>query len=111
METLEFLAKGDEGVRSAGFSEYFNSFYDLIDHRSDALRRPANSAFSDLELMHLREVSQLMDDASDATPKNMSVDEFIATGWPSRIQPHAEAAIAVMRQRGTFSEDEENWTL
>ncbi|WP_327039620.1 hypothetical protein [Micromonospora maris] len=34
-------------------------------------------------------------------------DDFIASGWPGRIQPAARAASDVMQARGRFREDAE----
>lgn len=45
--------------------------------------------------------------ACDATPKNMTADELIATGRPKRIQPVAQEALDLMRDRGRFSEEHE----
>jgi len=50
---------------------------------------PSSSTISADERALLMNVSRLLDDACDATPKNMSADELIATGWPKRIQPVA----------------------
>ncbi len=106
MEAVETLADGDEGVRREWPAEYFESFYDWIPHRGDGGMRP-NSAISPDEVALLLEVSGILDDASDATPGNMTADELIATGWPKRIQPVAYKALNLMRERGQFSEEAE----
>ena len=106
MEAVETLADGDDGVRRDWPAEYFESFYDWIPHRSDGGMRP-NSAITADEGALLLEVSAILDDACDATPGNMTADEFIATGWPKRIQPVALKALSLMRARSQFSEEQE----
>ena len=106
MEAVETLADGDEGVRCVWPTEYFENFYDCIHHRRDGEMRP-NSAINPDEAALLREVSGMLDDACDATPRNMTPHELIATGWPKRIQPVACKALALMRARGRFSEEKE----
>ena len=36
-----------------------------------------------------------------------SIGELIATGWPDRIAPTAQAALQVMASRGVFSDEVE----
>jgi len=101
------LADGDDGVRREWPAEYFESFYDWTPHRGDGEMRP-NSAITADERASLLEVSWILDDACDATLGklgNMTADELIVTGWPRRIQPVAQKALALMSQRGRFSED------
>lgn len=104
MEAVLSLADGDEGVREQGADEYFERFYDWIPHRDHGAMRP-NSAVTAGEKALLLKVSNILDDACDATPRNMTDDEFIATGWPKRIQPVAEKTLILMRDRGRFSEE------
>lgn len=104
MEAVETLADGDQGVLRVWPVEYFESFYDWVPHRGDGGMRP-NSAISPDEYAMLLAISGILDDASDATPGNMTADELIATRWPKRIQPVASKALSVMRARGRFSED------
>ena len=106
MEAVEILADGDEGVRRELPAEYFESFYDWIPHRGDGEMR-FNSTMTDEERILLLEVSSILDDACDATTGNMTADEFIATGWPKRIQPVASKALGLMCERGRFSEAQE----
>jgi hypothetical protein len=93
-------------VRRVWPTEYFESFYDSIPHRDDG-GIPANSAVTADEGASLLELSGVLDDACDATPANMTAEEFIATGWPKRIQPVALKALKLMRGRGRFSEEKE----
>ena len=109
MEVVVTLAEGDDGVRRVWPTEYFESFYDLIPHRDDGEMRP-NSAITADERALLLEVSSILDDACDATPHNMTAHELIATGWPKRIQPVARKALILMRERGRFSEEQEEDT-
>ncbi|MET7710708.1 hypothetical protein [Micromonospora sp. NPDC005413] len=47
------------------------------------------------------------DSACAVKPRNDTDDDFIASGWPGRIQPAARAALDVMQARGRFREDVE----
>ena len=109
IEAVESLAEGDDGVLQVWPKDYFENFYDWIPHRDDGEMGP-NSAITAEERALLLEVSSILDDACDATPGNMTADEFIATGWPTRIQSVAQRAIALMCRRGRFSEDHEEST-
>ncbi|BCK75151.1 hypothetical protein AA0242T_0033 [Acetobacter aceti NRIC 0242] len=109
MEAIETLADGDDGARREWPNGYFESFYDWIPHRDDG-KMPTISTVSADERSLLTKVSRLLDDACDATPKNMTADELIATGWPKRIEPMAMQALNLMRQRGRFSEEQEEET-
>ncbi len=106
MEALAILADGDDGVRRLGPAEYFESFYDVIPHRDDGEMHP-NCTITTEERSLLFQVSRILDDACDATLGNMTADEFIAAGWPERIRPIALKALAIMRERSRFSEDQE----
>lgn len=106
IEAVETLADGDDGVRREWPVEYFESFYTWIPHRDDG-EMPPISAISAEERTLLLKVSRVLDDACDATPKNITADELIATGWPKRIQPVAQEALDLMRDRGRFSEEQE----
>ena len=106
METVDGLTDGDAGVHEIGFTEYFESFFDFIPHRDDGGPHP-NSAMTAEERELLLRLSQLVDEACDATPGTMSDDAFCRTGWPQRIQVLAQEAFETMARRGRFSEDEE----
>jgi hypothetical protein len=107
MDAVLILADGDDGVRRVSPTEYFEIFYDFIPHRDDREMWP-NSAIAADERALLLEVSGIVDAACNATcnatPDEMTAEEFIATGWPKRIQPLALKALNLMRERGRFKE-------
>jgi len=107
MEALETLASGDEGVHQVWPIEYFEGFYDFMPHGEGP---HPNSCISSEERIALLAVSQIVDEASDATPPVMTADELIAAGWPQCIRPVAQAALSLMESRGRFSEDVEEWS-
>ena len=106
MEAVHTIADGEEGVRREWPGEYFESFYTWIPHHNDGDMQP-NSAISPEERTGLLELSAILDEACDATPKIMSADEFIDTGWPKRMQPTAQKVLRLMLARGRFSEHRE----
>ncbi len=106
IEAVDTLAQGEHGVRQVWPNEYFEQFYDQIAHHKDGEMRP-NSAITREERCLLSELSQVLDQACDATPKIMTADELIDTGWPKRIQVVAQRALSFMLERGRFSEDRE----
>lgn len=105
MEALLALAEGDDRVREAGPSEYFEDLYDWVPHRADEIR--PNSALTEDEAALVLEVSLALDEACDTTPQMATIEELIAAGWPERIKPLAQAALKAMIKRGRFSEDVE----
>lgn len=107
MDALDMLGDGDEGVRVMGPGEFFESYYDWVPHRdSDGDPRP-NAAITPTEWSAIQDVSNVLDDACDATQGTRTADELIASGWPARIQPVARKALALMEARGRFSDDRE----
>ena len=106
MEVLLGLTDGNEEIEQWGPGEYFEGFYDWIPHRGDGGMRP-NSAITAEERALLVQVSNLLDDACDATPRDVTTDALIASGWPERIRPVAQRALSVMLQRGRFDEEHE----
>ena len=110
MEALEALSEGDGGVRSVGVGEYVEQFFDVINDDVPWHWRTW-SCFTSEEVERLDEVHNLLVAACDATPHITTDDDaFIASGWPSRIQPAALAALSVMQARGRFREDAEEET-
>jgi hypothetical protein len=106
IEAVDTLAKGECGVRQVWPDEYFEQFYDQIPHHKDGEMR-ANSAITLEERSLLLKISQILDQACDVTPKRMTADELIDTGWPKRIQAVAQRALTFLLERGRFSEDRE----
>lgn len=106
IDALEVLAGGDEGVRAAGTGEYVNQFFDTIDDDSPWHWREW-STFTAAEVTALDSVQRVLLEACAATPQICPDDEFVASGWPERIKPVANAALDLMRRRGRFREDRE----
>ncbi len=106
MEALEALSKGDSGVREVGLVEYVEHFFDVIDDDAPWHWREWTS-FTPHEIQALAEVQRLLRAACVATPDAHTEDEFIGSGWPTRIQPSARQALEVMRASGHFREDVE----
>ncbi|MBJ2153780.1 hypothetical protein [Paracoccus sp. IB05] len=109
MEVLEILAGGDESVREVGVGNFFEWFYDWLPHRDDDRQNSwaPNSAISDDELVAISAVRALLDDACDDTASDITDEELIASGWPSRLEPAALSALLLMQKRGRFSEEAE----
>ncbi len=106
MEAVSALAEGVDEALAWGFGEYFETFYDHIPHREDG-GLPALSTFNQAEISALKRVSSIVDAAADDTPQSMSEADFVASGWPQRIQVEAQAAVAVLNLRGRFCEEQE----
>lgn len=106
MEAVLGLAEGNDDVRRSGPVEYFENFYDFIPHRVVGRMR-TNNALTAEEVALLADVRAILDDACDATPRGVTANELIASGWPERIRPVARRALALMLQRGRFDEERE----
>jgi hypothetical protein len=106
IDAVEVLAGGPDGVRSASTAEYINMFFDVVDDDMPGDWRDL-STYTKAEVIELERVLGLMLDAVAATPEICTDDEFIASGWPERIQPFAARALATMLRRGRFREDVE----
>lgn len=104
MEALVALSEGTSGVRSVGVGEYVNQFFDAIDDESPWHWRDW-SCFTADEVERLDAVHELLKAACAATPWVDTDDDFIASGWPERIQPAARTALDAMQARGRFRED------
>ena len=103
LECFEYLAKSDEAVRTLGFREYFELFFDQF---------PYDGAWSlatldDAEIRATQEVLDMMRMALEATPSNMAGEDFIQSGWPERIQPLAVRAVQTFLTRGKSNEEAE----
>jgi hypothetical protein len=108
MEAVFTLAQGDEGVRRVWPSEYFESFFDFVPRGSTEWS--SNTALNEREKAKLLELAGLIDQACDATPMLMNAEEFIATGWPSKIQPLARQTLNLFIERGRFDEQKDEET-
>jgi hypothetical protein len=106
MESLEALAEGNIGVLRVRAVEYFEEFFDYVDDGTRTTWRTWSSLTAG-EVGALAQVLDLMDAASSATPQNLSTEDLVATGWPSRVQPYAAATLRMMRERGRFDEEVE----
>jgi hypothetical protein len=106
LESLEILARGDDGVRELGNADYVNQFFDWIDDEAPWDWR-AYSTWTPSEVAELDEVQQQLRRACDETPRICTDEEFISSGWPERVAPVAVRALAVLRQRRWFREDAE----
>ena len=106
IEALDTLAEGDDGVRAVGVVEYVEEFFDVIDDRAPWHWKEW-STFIPAEVTVIDRVQQLLLEACAATRGALEAEEFISTGWPTRIQAPATEAAALMRGRGRFREDVE----
>jgi hypothetical protein len=104
MESLDTLSLGYEGVQAVGFAEYFEQFFDVINDDAPWLWRQW-TCFTPEEVRALDAVQQILLEACAATPRLSAEKDFASSGWPSRIQPSAIAALDLMRARGRFRED------
>ena len=105
IETVEYLSQGDNSVKEMGFAEWVEMFFDWMP--SYAGSPYPNTAMTNDEYKAVLLLSELMIELIKQTPKNMTIEEFLNTGWPSRIQPHAVSTLILMRSRGKFSEEVE----
>lgn len=103
MEELHSLATWQGYLVEWGADEYFNGFFDFVPHEGVGL----NSAMTERELAALIGVQQLVIAACDATPRMVTAEQLIETGWPERIAPAARLALDLMWERGQFSEEQE----
>src|SRR6187401_179901 len=70
-------------------------------------RDAPNSALTESERALVAEVSSAVDEACDATPRDITADQLIASGWPARVSPLARRALDLMLERGRFDEERE----
>jgi hypothetical protein len=111
MESILWLS---EGVGSRGADEYFNQFYDQMSFDDQPF---PNTAMTASEAGRLRSLCDLMNRASAATTKNLSVEILRQSGWLATIQNEARHALEIFLQQGRCDEDqegepsvEEGWT-
>lgn len=102
IEKLQILSHGDECVVWEG-PEWIEGFFDYFPYEGDQFRE--NSAINSEERSALQPVIRAMQDLIATGAANLSEADFIASGWPKRIQPLAKAALATFLTRGRFSEE------
>ena len=103
MESLDWLAEGNDGVGSFGAGEWFEQFFDQ--HNEQRGRVFENEAMTAEERDAFLAVYRLMGEAAKSTPKKVTDEALISSGWPARIAPAAQAAVDLMMKRGRFSEE------
>lgn len=101
IDVIELLADGDDTVNLFGFGGYFNWFFDYFPEDGDFVPL---SSMSINETAAANELLKEMLSAAEATPQHMTEAEFIATGWPTRIQLIARRAIDTFLVEGRCAE-------
>lgn len=104
METLGALADGEDTIRQLGAGSYFNNFFLFF---PDELPLRPLSTVTPEEHQALTAVLAIMSQAADNLPRSLTEARLIASGFPQRIEPLAEAALDLMTRRGRFSEEVE----
>lgn len=104
MEVVWSQVEWQESLRTGGFAEHFESFFDFFPYEGEP---HANGAMTQQEREAVVQVHRLVIDAMASTPSEMTEAEYAATGWPQRIEPAAERALRLMLKRGRFSEEQE----
>ena len=101
MESILWLS---EGVGSWGAGEYFEQFYDQMSMK----RQPfPNSTMTANESEALENLCDLMNRACDATPRDLSVEILMASGWVEVIQAEAAGVLEIFLRRGRCDEEQE----
>lgn len=104
MEALHGLVFWEEDVQTMGFGEHFSSYFDFVPDDGGPYYL---TTYSQNEYDALSRVQQLMVEAADATPSDMTLEQYRASGWPQRIEPLAREALRMMVARGRFDEEHE----
>jgi hypothetical protein len=108
IDALEPLAGGNWGARTVGAVEYVEMFLDVVSEGPESWPRwQDNPTYTEGEVAALTKVHDLLVQACEATAPIRDDQQFVASGWPRRIQPDAAEALALMLRRGRFSEDQE----
>ena len=104
MEEIWGLSRGNAGVQASGAVEWFESFFDWFPYEGEPTWYPAMTADEERAVWS---VCKLMQQAvaDPAIPKNPTVEQVTARGWPARIAPFAKTALDLMLKRGRFSEE------
>lgn len=106
IEVLDYLAEGDDGVRSQGDVEYFEQFFDWVPDDPPRWDWRNNSAYTPAEVEAIERVLAAMLTAVGET-REMDTEQTVASGWPVRIAPIARTALDLMLRRGRFDEERE----
>ncbi len=104
MEALLGLVEWQDDLRAVGFAEHFESFFDFFPYEDEP---ETNGAITSEERIAIAAAHGLMVGAMNDTPRDMTIEQYVATGWPQRIAPVAEKALRLMLARGRFSEQQE----
>lgn len=107
MEELLDLSQGERCLDDSGAVEWFESFFDHFPYAGSTAPNFLLSTFTEDELAALSPVVAAMQAALVDTPRFVTNAQLLASGWPRRIAPLAEAALATFLTRGRFSEEVE----
>jgi hypothetical protein len=111
MEEVFGHAAWHESLKHLDVYEHFETFFDRFPYEGEPY---PNEALTKDERAALVNVHALVKQAYEWLPSikhhYASWEEYIATGWPQRIEPVAERALTLMLKRGRFSEEEEEET-
>jgi hypothetical protein len=101
MDTLTHLADGDAAVFAGGFGDYFESFFMEVPYEGVL----PNKAMTDGEAAALGAFLTKFREACDATPKAMTDQDFVASGWPARLAPLAASTLSAFSRRGLLDNE------
>ena len=111
MEQVLGHADWQDSVKRTDVYEHFESYFDFFPYEGEPY---PNGALTEDERAALTSVHALVKEAYDWLPHikrhQATWDEYIATGWPQRIEPVADGALELMLKRGRFSEEQEEET-
>ncbi|QNN65252.1 hypothetical protein H9L12_00965 [Sphingomonas rhizophila] len=108
MEQVLSHADWQARVTESDVYEHFETFFDFFPYDgepypNDALTRDERAALTDVHAL----VKQAYDWLPHLKRRHATWDEYIATGWPQRIEPVADQTLKLMLKRGRFAEDRE----
>jgi hypothetical protein len=108
MEAVLAHAAWHDSLKQTDVYEHFESFFDAFPFEGEPY---PNEALTEKERAAVTSVHALVKQAYDWLPHikrhHATWDEYIASGWPQRIEPVAEGALKLMLNRGRFSEEHE----
>ena len=105
IETIEVLAKGDQGLIEVNFTEFFEG---LFDHSRDghSVYKP-NSAVAEEKEQVIDPLGRMLEKVSHETLHFRTEAEYIHSGCAEWIKPVAQKALKVLLAQGRFREDRE----